>query len=153
MYFNLITHRTTPTYNNETIIHNNPHNHTRPTHSETYLNNTTHCYSTYQHEAITSRSRQLLMMGTWLPESCWATSRRQINNTKVTSSWFFLSTLNYDSRPTTHQIPLSISIPWSSPETAGTNILSHKTSRLPFPYSCPRHFTAWPPELLQFFVK
>ena len=27
-------------------------------------------YSTYQHEAITSRSRQLLMMGTWLPETC-----------------------------------------------------------------------------------
>jgi len=23
-----------------------------------------------QHEAITSRSRQLLMMGTWLPETC-----------------------------------------------------------------------------------
>jgi hypothetical protein len=29
-----------------------------------------------------------------LPETCWATSRREINNTKVTSSWFFLSTLN-----------------------------------------------------------
>jgi hypothetical protein len=27
-------------------------------------------YSTYQHEAITSRSLQLLMMGTWLPETC-----------------------------------------------------------------------------------
>jgi hypothetical protein len=26
-------------------------------------------YSTYQHEAITSRSRQLLMMGTWLPRN------------------------------------------------------------------------------------
>jgi len=26
-------------------------------------------HSTYQHEAITSRSRQLLMMGTWLPET------------------------------------------------------------------------------------
>ena len=24
----------------------------------------------YQHEAITSRSRQLLMMDTWLPETC-----------------------------------------------------------------------------------
>jgi hypothetical protein len=24
----------------------------------------------YQHEAKTSRSRQLLMMGTWLPETC-----------------------------------------------------------------------------------
>jgi len=50
-------------------------------------------YGTYQHEAITSRSRQLLMMGTWLPETCWATSRREIKNTKVTSSWFFLSVL------------------------------------------------------------
>ena len=43
----------------------------------------------YQHEAITTRSRQLLMMSTWLPETCWATSRREIKNTKVTSSWFF----------------------------------------------------------------
>ena len=60
-------------------------------------------HDTYQHEAITSRSRQLLMMGTWSPETCWATSRREIKNTKVTSSWFFLSTLNYDSRSTTHQ--------------------------------------------------
>ena len=25
---------------------------------------------TYQHKAITSRSRRLLMMGTWLPETC-----------------------------------------------------------------------------------
>ena len=37
-------------------------------------------------------SCQLLMMGTWLPETCWATSRREIKNTKVTSSWFFIST-------------------------------------------------------------
>jgi hypothetical protein len=29
-----------------------------------------YCYSTYQHEAITSRSHQLLMMGTWLPKTC-----------------------------------------------------------------------------------
>ena len=29
-------------------------------------------HGTYQHETITSRSRQLLMMGTWLPETCWA---------------------------------------------------------------------------------
>ena len=43
-------------------------------------------HGTYQHEAITSRSRQLLMMGTWLPETCWANSRREIKNTKVTSS-------------------------------------------------------------------
>jgi len=48
----------------------NTHNHTQTTHSETYLCNTTYCYSTYQHEAITSRSPQLLMMGTWLPETC-----------------------------------------------------------------------------------
>ena len=27
-------------------------------------------HGTYQHEAITSRSRQLLMMGTMLPETC-----------------------------------------------------------------------------------
>ena len=27
-------------------------------------------HGTYQHKAITSRSRQLLMMGTWLPETC-----------------------------------------------------------------------------------
>jgi hypothetical protein len=39
-----------------------------------------------------------------LPETCWATIRREIKNTKVTSSWFFLSTLNYDARSTTHQI-------------------------------------------------
>jgi len=64
MYFNLNTNRTRPTYNNETntktLI-----THTQPTHSETCL-----CNTTYQHEAITSRSRQLLMMGTWLPETC-----------------------------------------------------------------------------------
>ena len=42
------------------------------------------------------------MMGTRLPETCWATIRREINNTKVASSWFFLSTLNYDARSTTH---------------------------------------------------
>ena len=39
-------------------------------------------HGTYQHKAITSRSRQLLMMGTWLPETCWATIRREIKNTK-----------------------------------------------------------------------
>ena len=39
-------------------------------------------HGTYQHEAITSRSRQLLMMGTWLPETCWATIRREIKNIK-----------------------------------------------------------------------
>jgi len=61
-------------------------------------------HSTYQHEAITSRNRQLLMMGTWLPETCWAAIRREIKNIKVTSSWFFLSTINYDARSTKHQI-------------------------------------------------
>jgi len=39
-------------------------------------------HGTYQHEAIISRSRQLLKMGTWLPETCWATIRREIKNTK-----------------------------------------------------------------------
>jgi len=58
----------------------------------------------YQYEAKTSRSRHLLMMGTWLHKTCWATSRREIKNTQLTSSWFFLSTLNYDARSTTHQI-------------------------------------------------
>ena len=40
-------------------------------------------HGTYQHKAVTSRSHQLLMMGTWLPETCWATIRREIKNTKV----------------------------------------------------------------------
>ena len=52
-------------------------------------------HGTYQHKTITSRSRQLVMMGTWLPETCWATIRREIKNTKVTSSWFLLSTLSF----------------------------------------------------------
>ena len=38
-------------------------------------------HGTHQHEAITSRSH-LLMMGTRLPETCWATIRREIKNTK-----------------------------------------------------------------------
>jgi len=43
----------------------------------------------YQHVAITLRSRQLLKMGTWLPETCWAICKGETNdNTKVTSSWF-----------------------------------------------------------------
>jgi hypothetical protein len=65
-----------------------------------------HSWTHYQHKAITSRSRQLLMMGTWLPE----TSRRERRNTRVTSSWFFLSTLNYDARSTTHHIFSILSI-------------------------------------------
>jgi len=52
-------------------------------------------HGTYQHETITTRSRQVLMMGTWLPETCWATIRREINHKKVTSGWFFLSILYY----------------------------------------------------------
>ena len=43
---------------------------------------TTAWYTTYQHKAITSRSRQLLMMGTLFPETCWATIRIEIRNTK-----------------------------------------------------------------------
>ena len=39
----------------------------------------------YQHVAIKLRSRQLLKMGTWLPETCWATC-------KVASSWFLIHT-------------------------------------------------------------
>ena len=70
-------------------------------------------HGTYQHETIKSRSRQLLMMGTWLPETCWATIRREIKNTKVTYIWFFLSTLNYDACSTTHQIGIGIICwPW-----------------------------------------
>ena len=47
----------------------------------------------YQHVAITLRSRQLLKMGTWLPETCWATCKGEIkDNTKVTSSWFLIHT-------------------------------------------------------------
>ena len=47
----------------------------------------------YQHVAITLRSRQLLKLGTWLPETCWATCKGEIkDNTKVTSSWFLIHT-------------------------------------------------------------
>ena len=47
----------------------------------------------YQHVAITLRSLQLLKMGTWLPETCWVTCKREIKvNTKVTSSWFLIHT-------------------------------------------------------------
>jgi len=47
----------------------------------------------YQHVAITLRSRQLLKMGTWLPETCWATCKGEIKeNTKLTSSWFLIHT-------------------------------------------------------------
>jgi hypothetical protein len=39
-------------------------------------------YGTYKHEAIVSRVRQLLMVGTCLPEIRWAIIRREIKNTK-----------------------------------------------------------------------
>jgi len=55
-------------------------------------------HGTYQHEAITSRSRQLLLMGTWLPETCWATIRREIKNTKKWHLVGFSYPLNYDAR-------------------------------------------------------
>ena len=45
---------------------------------------------TYQQEAIISRSHQLLMMGTWLPETCWSTIRREIKNTKSDIYMVFL---------------------------------------------------------------
>jgi len=38
-------------------------------------------------------SRQLLKMGTWLPETCWAICKGEIkDNTKVTSSWLLIHT-------------------------------------------------------------
>jgi hypothetical protein len=43
----------------------------------------------YQHVAITLGSCQLLKMGTWLPDTCWATCKREIkDNTLATSGWF-----------------------------------------------------------------
>jgi len=37
----------------------------------------------------------ILKMGTWLPETCWATCKREIkDNTKVTSGWFLIHTVN-----------------------------------------------------------
>jgi len=56
----------------------------------TGLDNLPCSHGTYQHEAITSRSHQLLMMGTWLPETCWATIRREIKNTKSDIKLVFL---------------------------------------------------------------
>ena len=44
-------------------------------------------HGTYQHKAITSRSRQFQMMDTWLPETCWATIRREIKNTKFLTTF------------------------------------------------------------------
>ena len=48
--------------------------------------------------------QQLPKMGKRLHETCRATCKREIkDNTEVTSSRFFLSTLNYDARSTAHQ--------------------------------------------------
>jgi len=106
----MLTHRNTPTYDNETTTHNTPHNnHTQPAHTRstikrtkvehidphrwTHLNNTIHCYSTTSTRGDKTSSRQLLKMGTWLPETRWATCKAEINdNTKVTSSWFLINT-------------------------------------------------------------
>jgi len=57
----------------------------------------------YQHVAITLLSRQLLKMGTWLPETCWATCKGEIKDNTKWHLVGFLSTLNYDARSTTHQ--------------------------------------------------
>ena len=47
----------------------------------------------YQHAVITLHSCQLLKMGTWLPETCWATCKGEIkDNTWMTSSWFLIHT-------------------------------------------------------------
>ena len=45
---------------------------------------------TYQHKAITSRSCQLLIMGTWLLETCWGTIRIEIRDTKCDIYLVFL---------------------------------------------------------------
>jgi len=37
-----------------------------------------HIDTAHTNTTLTSRSRQLLMMGKWLPETCWATIRREI---------------------------------------------------------------------------
>ena len=46
----------------------------------------------YQHVVIKLRGRQLLTMGTWLPETCWVIKREITNNTKVTTSRFLIHT-------------------------------------------------------------
>ena len=74
-------------------------------------------HGTYQHEAITSRSRQLLMM----PESCWAAIRREIKNTKSDIQLVFLThtesrcTVNHtsdDSTPFTTPVNCYSSLVW-----------------------------------------
>jgi len=54
--------------------------------------------------AITLRSRQLLKMGTWLPETCWANYKGEIKDNTKWHLVGFLPILNYDARSTTHQI-------------------------------------------------
>jgi hypothetical protein len=44
-------------------------------------------HGTYQHKAIKSRSRHLLMMGKWLPEKCWTTSRRELDALTANRYW------------------------------------------------------------------
>jgi hypothetical protein len=69
-----------------------------PIHGRTTTNQTWQppcSHGTYEHEAMTLHSRQLLMMGTWLPKTCWTAIKREIKNTKSDISWFFLSTLYY----------------------------------------------------------
>ena len=87
------------------------------------------CHGTNQNKVITSRSCQLLMMGTWLPETCWATIRREIKNTNVTSSWFSLCTLHIDTfiLSSTRQRELNdvwmwVGIPYMEPNFSGLTV-------------------------------
>jgi len=57
----------------------------------------------HQHMAITLHSCQLLMVGTWLPETCWATCKGEIKDKTKWHLVGFLSILNYNARSTTHQ--------------------------------------------------
>ena len=47
----------------------------------------------YQHVAITLHSHQLLKMGTWLSETCWATCKGEIKNNKKWNLVGFFSIL------------------------------------------------------------
>ena len=69
------------------------------------------------------------MIGTWLPETCWATSRREIKNKKLTSSWFFLSTPNNE-KPTTklrhsHHLPISLHTFVPQPSQSRSRLYNH----------------------------
>ena len=46
--------------------------------------------STLNYDARSATHRQLLMMGTWLHETCWAAIRREIKNTKSDIQLVFL---------------------------------------------------------------